>query len=690
MKLSLLSAIALASASAAKGDYHRVAFDAKASKTRKSHGSKASKSIHQMSPNLDGPNPLDNSSPIDDEGRHPKNSEDGGLVVEDGTAVAGGSEGEDDLLSNDTSADDYATSSTQRFDPVNAMFQWLTQCAEADIDEDTCLVTVTLNSVVDFSPQDDDDTLLSKRRRVIQEEEECQPELSEQDLRNVMNDARAKCSQISDQQFEGIFDEFWTVLSSENCWNELCTSPDIFVKLMFDHAMQCANVDFDVDQCITDQIFMMFVAGADSYEGDDDYYTDDGMTFSSPNHRVLRSLQDVMTDCVQVDEVELAYVASFMLMEAEGRCAELGVSVTLEDISKASTDLVKLFSSPHCFGGVHACPDEEEEVNIDNADPDGNITSLENGTSFLSETTSTQPTGISPTNDAHDAATSDGENSDEADEEEELHPTASTFDEQVSLNDDGVSFSNGEEIVDDEEATGEENLSSFISEEDDITDANQTSVNGTSFTDDEDLSLSIEGDVVEAASGDDEADTSTSDGGEGNATATNYVDGEGTSTEDPFSRMDGTAPISNSSTLNATISSSSDNSTGSIFTPQVTDESCDVGPRSGIFERSIEVPYFYIVETIVLEGVVDEIEGMLHLMLCINGVDRRLSVESGETSIVAFESSPTDVVSTECKLLPCRLFGTDHLFLSHDINSLLLHFMQMFVSLRAKKLKTAT
>ena len=65
------------------------------------------------------------------------------------------------------------------------------------------------------------------------------------------------------------------------------------------------------------------------------------------------------------------------------------------------------------------------------------------------------------------------------------------------------------------------------------------------------------------------------------------------------------------------------------------------------------MPYFYIIETIVLEGVVDEIESLVHLMMCINGVDRRLSVESSEEGIeiVAVESSPKDVVSTECKFL---------------------------------------
>ncbi len=159
-------------------------------------------------------------------------------------------------------------------------------------------------------------------------------------------------------------------------------------------------------------------------------------------------------------------------------------------------------------------------------------------------------------------------------------------------------------------------------------------------------------------------------------------EGNGTSTEDgsPFSTLvpveNETAPILNySSSDNTTIPSSSDNSTGSIFNPEVTDGLCDVGPRSGIFERSIELPYFYIIETIAFEGVADEIEGMIHLMMCINGVDRRLSVESAETSLVALESSPDDIVSTECKSLSfCLLFTLMFSFLSHNLDAFLIPF----------------
>ena len=575
------------------------------------------------------------SSPID-KGRDPQNSEDGGLVLIDVTA--GGSEEEV-----------FAASTQEEFDPAEAMFDWLKQCAEADLDKDTCLFTKTLDTLVNMDgPPEDDDITFPTRRRVLEEAEEgCHPELSEHDLRMIMIGSRADCSQVSieysDEVFDSMLGEMWSIFSSESCWEELCESPDIFVKLMFDHAVHCANVKFDVDECVVDQIFSMLFAGPVSY--DDDYYYDDYDAYDDDyvTRRVLRSLQDVVNgdgtaDCVVVDEVDLAFFASFVLMDAQGRCAELGLSITLEDITKASTDLVKLFGSPHCWGDAHACPDYDDDTHADddvfgpNQDTvgDGNITPIVANGTIISPT---EPTSLSPAGDADDDANalSDDEQSDEADEDDSVGSitNTSTFDEQSFENgDDGVSFNNGTttEVPDDDEATKEDLPSS--STQDENADTNQTS---------------IDGGINAASSTDGDINGIVTSGGEGNGTVSDE--------DDQFSTS-GTTPTSNSSTLeNTTTPSPPDNTRGGIFT---TGESCDVGPRSdSIFERSIEMPYFYIIETIVLEGVVDEIESLVHLMMCINGVDRRLSVESSEEGIeiVAVESSPKDVVSTECKFL---------------------------------------
>jgi len=670
MKFLLLATIASAfpgSTTVAKGDYRL--FFAKAPKTRKpQHGvsvfdAKATKTKTQKIPvpktTITAGTTLTNgpSLPIDEVGDN-KNSEDGGWIH--GTSGSGGSEEGGILL--DETLDDDVSPSTQGFDPVNAMFEWLTRCTEVNLDKETCLVTTTLDFLVNMdgpSPS----TYPSRRRRVLQEGG-CRPELSEQDLRDIMNNSRADCSQVSidysDAKFEEIRSEFWKVFSAEVCWKELCESPDIFFKLMFDHAVQCANVVFDVDQCITDQIFAVLVPAPDSY---DDHATDDSFT---TNHidRALRSMQEVLkngdgnTDCVVVNEVELAFFASFVLMEAPGRCAELGVLVTLEDISKASADLVKLFGSPHCWGDAHAC---HVDIIEPNQDPVGDV----NGTSSSSSSiiTSTQPTSQG------DANASSDKHSDEANTDSSLGSTnTSTFGAPPSEHGDVASF-NPAETLDDTEVTNEDHLSASI-QEDGSTHVSQPSIvggiNATSIEEEDDLTASTKVDADES-SVEEEANESSAEGSANGAGNMLYADGdindltstngEGnvTSTEEDLGATsllheNGTSPDPNSSTPeNATIPSLPDDARGSIFTPQVTSESCDVGPRSGI-ERSIEMPYFYIVETVFLEGVVDEIEGLLHLMMCINGVDRRLSVESGEkgVEIVALKSSPKDAVSTQC------------------------------------------
>jgi len=671
MKLFLLATIAAlvpGTTMGAKGEYRP--FGAKAPKTRKpQHGvfdAKAMKSKTLKTAHVPKTTTIaltnGTSSPID-EGRDNKNSEDGGLVHETSGGNGSGS-AEGGVLLNETFDDDVAPSA-QGFDPVNAMFEWLKQCTEANLDKETCLVTMTLDSLVNMDgPSQDDDATYPTRRRRVQEEGGCRPELSEQDLRDIMNGSRADCSQVSidysNEEFEEILAEFWKVFSSESCWEELCESPDIFFKLMFDHAVQCANVEFDVDQCITDQIFSMLFAGSNSY--DDEYATDDSLT-TNHTHHALRSLQKVVnedgnTDCVVVNKNELAFFASFVLMEAQRRCVELGVSVILEDISKASADLVNLFGSPHCWGDTHACPDDDDDTSntyVDAIQPNQDPMGDANGTSSSSETSPKE------TNEGDSTASSD-EQSDEADKDTLIGKTnTSTFDEQSSENGDGASFITAE-TVDENEATKEDHFS-LSTGEDGITDVNQTSddggVSSTSSTeDDHHLSASNEEDADETSLEEDANDSSSSgtfteednlsastDGDIDDATST---DGEGnvTSTEeDQFSTSvlpeNGTTPIS---------SLHIGEHNHSIFAgPQVTGESCDIGPRSGISERSIEVPYFYIVETVVLEGVVDEIEGLLHLMMCINGVDRRLAVESDEkgVEIVALLSSPKDVVSTE-------------------------------------------
>ncbi len=163
MKLFLLSTIALAfpvTLTDARGDSRALGTKASKSKSSKSqHGAfdaKSSKSVSKTTASLDGKTPFNSEklTPID-EGSHPKNSEDGGLVMVDGTEGAGGSEGSeegDDRVSNDTFDDDYSPSSSasEGFDLATVMFEWLTKGAAADLDKDTFLVSKKLNYLIEY------------------------------------------------------------------------------------------------------------------------------------------------------------------------------------------------------------------------------------------------------------------------------------------------------------------------------------------------------------------------------------------------------------------------------------------------------------------------------------------------------------------------------------------------------------
>lgn len=150
----------------------------------------------------------------------------------------------------------------------------------------------------------------------------------------------------------------------------------------------------------------------------------------------------------------------------------------------------------------------------------------------------------------------------------------------------------------------------------------------------------------------DETSTAAGGGGEdGNATSadqngqqsSNYTHAENTTT----------AIVNPTASDNAT-DDYDDDMGSAFFVPNIDGEACDVGgaaPRSGI-ERLFEMPYFYVVETMSIDGVVEEIEGLLHLMLCVSGVERRLeeiAVDEEEAKVVGVNVTPEDTVSNECK-----------------------------------------
>ena len=151
----------------------------------------------------------------------------------------------------------------------------------------------------------------------------------------------------------------------------------------------------------------------------------------------------------------------------------------------------------------------------------------------------------------------------------------------------------------------------------------------------------------------DETSTAAGGGGEDGNHATSTSENGQQSSNYTHAENTTTAIVNPTASDNATDFYDDDMGTD-FFVPNIDGEACDVGggaPRSGI-ERLFEMPYFYVVETMSIDGVVEEIEGLLHLMLCVSGVERRLeeiAVDEEEAKVVGVNVTPEDTVSNECK-----------------------------------------
>jgi hypothetical protein len=151
----------------------------------------------------------------------------------------------------------------------------------------------------------------------------------------------------------------------------------------------------------------------------------------------------------------------------------------------------------------------------------------------------------------------------------------------------------------------------------------------------------------------DETSTAAGGGGEDGNHATSTNENGHQSSNYTHAENTTTAIVNPTASDNAT-DYYDDDMGSAFFVPNIDGDTCDVGgaaPRSGI-ERLFEMPYFYVVETMSIDGVVEEIEGLLHLMLCVSGVERRLeetAVDEEEAKVVGVNVTPEDIVSNECK-----------------------------------------
>ena len=249
------------------------------------------------------------------------------------------------------------------FNPVNIYFEYLNQCSEAELDKDSCLVSKTIQffSEMDGPPSsmgdDDDGEILLAPVESGGEDNDCDtPDVSEQDLRYIMDSVRLECGSVPEQEFESAVAGFTTLFSNVECNEKLCDdeslpSDPLFVEIMFEEASACAGVEPDMPICLRDHILGLLFTEPPDMDWDDD----------GTSQGLQRKLQN---SCETPSESEFVFFLSMMLdeTEAQSACALEGVSITSDDIYKATTDIAQVFASPHCLLDEGGCTDDDYQV----------------------------------------------------------------------------------------------------------------------------------------------------------------------------------------------------------------------------------------------------------------------------------------------------------------------------------------
>lgn len=280
--------------------------------------------------------------------------------------------------------------------------------------------------------------------------------------------------------------------------------------------------------------------------------------------------------------------------------------------------------------GVMSDDDDEVVVEDDDTMATGMNSTIDEGAQFSNDTT---------TESQEDEDYGIGSNGTESIKEDSLNESAEGGGAGANETSDNVTITTNE--VDEDNVTEEVTGINETATEDDVIKVGVEDADGESAVDQGINENPDETTTAAEGGGEDGNTTSTDENGQQSSNYT-HADAENATT----------AIVDPPASENAT-DYYDDDTGGAFFVPNIDGETCDVGgaPRSGI-ERLFEMPYFYLVETVSIDGVVEEIEGLLHLMFCVSGVERRLeeiTVGEEEAKVVGVNVSPFDNVSNECK-----------------------------------------
>lgn len=242
------------------------------------------------------------------------------------------------------------------FDPAFIYVEFLNRCSGASLDMDSCLVSSTVSAFMG----------MENGRKLQQEEEGCTggPDINEELLRLVMDVSKAQCTasgvSISDAEFETTVAGFMTIFGASECFcADDAASKLLLMEITLDAAADCAQVELDMPQCLKDHVLH--------------YLTSSNPGISS-DFGIQRKLQDPTSTCEQSYLLNgVAMYAATMLEEGKVKCAAQDISVGTDQLLKAHSDLVSVFSAQQCWGvdSDTDCEVVTSDDDIDNTGGDG-------------------------------------------------------------------------------------------------------------------------------------------------------------------------------------------------------------------------------------------------------------------------------------------------------------------------------
>ncbi|KAL3811967.1 hypothetical protein ACHAXA_011294 [Cyclostephanos tholiformis] len=230
---------------------------------------------------------------------------------------------------------------------VNIAIKFISQCANLDLNTDTCLALHTINALIAGSLPSDH----YNRHRFLQtssNEGGCiPPELDESMLRPIVEGSMQQC-QSTEQEVDDTVSTFMLLFGAQSCWVDLCAEQanpsEVLVGIMLQEMGQCAGAKLDViNQCLLDQIFALI---------------------SSPeSHDLRRSLQLIPGEsdgsanpwAEEPNEDHVRFYISMMLTGAQEKCIDMGVTFAEGEVAAAEAELIKLFEAKHCWGTPSTC-----------------------------------------------------------------------------------------------------------------------------------------------------------------------------------------------------------------------------------------------------------------------------------------------------------------------------------------------